>query len=167
MSYNEEDEKNFEWAVKKSYLENIEYMKQKIKEQGKKEVDGFFVKLLVAATKNIQIFINNVHVVYEDSSTNAKNGCFQVGANFSKLVFETELDRKSINDNIIHKLVKLEGLAVYMNVDSKTKKVEPIISFLLMYFLIYLYFRLDVYQFWKAVKLMKYWKVKYLPMDSL
>lgn len=28
--YNEEDEKRYEWALKKSYLENIENMKQKI-----------------------------------------------------------------------------------------------------------------------------------------
>ena len=32
VTFNEEEEKQFEWTTKKSYLENIENMKQKIKD---------------------------------------------------------------------------------------------------------------------------------------
>ena len=32
IDFNEEEEKQFEWALKKSYLENIENMKQRIKD---------------------------------------------------------------------------------------------------------------------------------------
>lgn len=123
ISYNEEDEKNFEWQLKKSCLENIESVKQKMKEQGKKEEDdGFLMKLLISAVKNIQISVTNVHICYEDSSTNP-TGSFQVGVSFSKLILQTDSSRKSDNDNLIHKIAKLQGFAVYMNVDSPTKQV--------------------------------------------
>ena len=84
--------------------------------ENKKEDDGFIMKLIFAAVKNIQIFVNNVHVCYEDSSTYRKN-VFQVGLTFSQLVFETENNpnKKSSNELIIHKLIKLEGLSIYLN----------------------------------------------------
>lgn len=85
------------------------------------------MKLVVAAVKNIQIFINNVHICYEDSTTHKEN-VFQVGVSLSKLVFETESNMKSANDNIINKLVKLEGFSLYMN----SKKVHIFLFFALL-----------------------------------
>ena len=74
------------------------------------------MKLVVAAIKNIQVSISNVHVCYEDSTTYRKN-VFQVGVSFSKLVFETEnlSAKKSTNELVINKLVKLEGFSFYLN----------------------------------------------------
>lgn len=58
-----------------------------------------------------------MHIVYEDSTT-CKNP-FQVGVNFSKLIFETEVDSVvQANDRIINKMVKLEGFSLYMNTKS-------------------------------------------------
>lgn len=132
ISYNEEDEKNFEWQLKKSCLENIEAVKQKMKEQGKKaEDDGFLMKLVISAVKNIQISVTNVHICYEDSSTNP-TGCFQIGVSFSKLILQTDSARKSDSDNIIHKIAKLKGFAVYMNVDSQTKQVGVFLNIALI-----------------------------------
>ncbi|KAJ6225422.1 hypothetical protein RDWZM_003967 [Blomia tropicalis] len=124
IKYDEEEEKRYEWNIKKAYLENIELMKQKIKDEAgaKNEDDGFVMKLIVAAVKNVQIFINNVHVCYEDSSS-YRNNVFQIGLSFSSLIFETETNKTNVkytNDQIIHKLVKLEGFSIYLN----SKKVK-------------------------------------------
>jgi len=81
------------------------------------EDDGFVMKIVVAAIKNIQINISNVHICYEDSTTYKEN-IFQLGVSFSKLVFETELNKKPekpANDNIINKMVKLDGFSIYLN----------------------------------------------------
>lgn len=85
--------------------------------ENKKADDGFLTKLIVTAIKNIQISINNVHVCFEDSTTNKRNP-FQLGVSFSQLLFETEdnPEKKSPNEQIIHKLIKLEGFSLYLNV---------------------------------------------------
>jgi vacuolar protein sorting-associated protein 13A/C len=69
--------------------------------------------------KNLQVFITNVHICYEDTISCPHNP-FQVGITLHKLVFETqnnEIQKKSIqdNDHIIYKLVTLEGLSFYWN----------------------------------------------------
>nr|XP_046914733.1 vacuolar protein sorting-associated protein 13-like [Dermatophagoides farinae] len=120
IAYNEKDEKDYEWQLKKSYLENIEQIKQKLEQESdgssKNEDDGFFMKLIAAAIKNIQIFISNIHVCYEDSTSSSRP--FQIGLVFSRLVFETESSNNVKNgsvDNIINKIIKLEGFAFYLN----------------------------------------------------
>jgi vacuolar protein sorting-associated protein 13A/C len=83
----------------------------------KKTDDSFATKFAAQIVKNLQVFITNVHICYEDSISWPQNP-FQVGLTLHKLVFETQNDGKSAkdsNDNIIYKLVTLEGLSFYWN----------------------------------------------------
>lgn len=75
--------------------------------------------------KNVQVTVENVHIVFEDSTTASKSP-LQVGVSFARLRFETEEfcrggGRRSPyqqKDLIIHKVVSLEGLSVYMNTEA-------------------------------------------------
>ena len=82
----------------------------------KKTDDSFGAKLAAQIVKNLQIFITNVHICYEDHISWPQNP-FQVGLTLHKLVFQTQNDeqKKNANENIIYKLVTLEGLSFYWN----------------------------------------------------
>lgn len=79
------------------------------------------MKIVVAAIKNIQISVSNVHLCFEDR-TSFRNNEFLFGASFSKLVFKTEnatdSNEHEANDNMIDKTVQLEGLSIYFNLNE-------------------------------------------------
>lgn len=118
VEYDEKEEQEYEWQLKKVYLQNIELIKLKIEEMsGKNEIkdDGFFMKLMAAAIKNIQIFINNVHLCYEDYTSSTLP--FQMGVSFTRLIFQTELELndKNSDKNLIKKIIKLDKFSFYLN----------------------------------------------------
>ena len=110
-----------------------------VEQLGKKENDGFLVKLFVTAIKNFQISVHNVHVLFEDSTTyGSKNRkVLQIGCFFSKLEFLTDdgnqesssssssnntttnnnntNNNNTNNDLLINKRISLDGFSVYMN----------------------------------------------------
>ncbi|CAG2100423.1 unnamed protein product [Medioppia subpectinata] len=144
-TYDDINEELIQWNDKQKQLEKIEDAKQRSKETStdskKKTDDSFGTKLVEQIIKNLQVFITNVHICYEDSISWPKNpfqnlqvfitnvhicyedsiswpkNPFQVGLTLHKLVFETQ-DNASTNDgneNIFYKLVTLEGLSFYWN----------------------------------------------------
>ncbi|XP_054161337.1 intermembrane lipid transfer protein Vps13-like [Oppia nitens] len=111
------------WTDKLKQLEKIEEAKQRTKDtNGKqdkndKNGDSFATKFAAQIVKNLQVFISNVHICYEDRISWPKNP-FQVGLTLHKLVFETkqsDVSSMAMNDNIICKLVSIEGLSFYWN----------------------------------------------------
>lgn len=83
--------------------------------EDKKTDDSFAAKLAAQIVKNLQVFITNIHICYEDQIS-WPNNPFQVGLTLHKLVFETQNNQKTeSNENVIYKLVTLEGLSFYWN----------------------------------------------------
>lgn len=140
LPYNETEEMKSEWLSKKAYLEEHEFARQQLAQdmkQAAKQSDSFFVNLIASVVQNMQISFENVHICYEDHSTSQGN-LFQVGLTLQKLIFETEPKKDKKTNDIIDKVVKLEGLSFYMNFNK---------VFGLEYF--YIYFKLDKSVSWK------------------
>ncbi|KRT85331.1 hypothetical protein AMK59_1583, partial [Oryctes borbonicus] len=117
-----EEKRSFD--AKQAELNRIEEAKKKETEERKKIDDTLVEKLTTQIIRNVQVSIKNIHIRYEDRVTNPGHP-FSMGVTLSKLIVQTTdadwiptvvyEDRADIK---IHKIVDLEGLAVYWNCDS-------------------------------------------------
>lgn len=79
---------------------------------------SFAIRLFSAAVSTLHVSVENVHVRYEDSSSNAENP-FAGGFTLDKLEFvTTDANFNPANsamplEGIVHKLLKVSGLAMY------------------------------------------------------
>eukprot|EP00111_Clytia_hemisphaerica_P024656 TCONS_00072678-protein len=123
IKYNEEREEKSKHDKKQQQIHNIEEARQreedKKKGAKKEESDGFAEKLATNVIKNLQVTIKNIHVRYEDSISDV-NGPFSVGLTMESLTAQTtdeDFVPKIIKESVslIHKMVKLDNLALYWN----------------------------------------------------
>ncbi|XP_078809182.1 intermembrane lipid transfer protein VPS13A isoform X3 [Oryzias latipes] len=120
----EKEEKQLQEARQRE-LQRIEDTKRKAAEQDdpqQEKQDSFMEKLVTQVIKNLQVKIANIHVRYEDNVTNPK--CpLSFGVSLKNLSLQTSdknwkpslLDE---NARLFFKLVKLENLFAYWNVNS-------------------------------------------------
>ncbi|XP_024132153.1 vacuolar protein sorting-associated protein 13A isoform X3 [Oryzias melastigma] len=120
----EKEEKQLQEARQRE-LQRIEDTKRKAAEQEdpqQEKQDSFMEKLVTQVIKNLQVKISNIHVRYEDNVTNSK--CpLSFGVSLKNLSLQTAdknwkpslLDE---NSRLFFKLVKLENLFAYWNVNS-------------------------------------------------
>ncbi|RWS27208.1 vacuolar protein sorting-associated protein 13A-like protein, partial [Leptotrombidium deliense] len=127
-SYDEEYEEERIQAEKQKQLQNIDDAIKKAalssvssEKSDEPKSDDFVTKTVAQIVKNLEITIENVHIVYEDKFTCPKVP-FAAGITLSKLLFKTEPSLQttakftsSKPDNCIFKQVKLEYLSAYWN----------------------------------------------------
>ncbi|XP_065656239.1 intermembrane lipid transfer protein VPS13A isoform X1 [Hydra vulgaris] len=140
IKYNKEKEEKDEFERKKRQIENIEEArrveeeKKKAKSEQKEDQDSFVEKLATNIIKNLQVTIKNIHIRYEDS-TSDPTAPFAVGVTLGSLTalttddnFVPQVIKESLT--IINKLLKLDYLALYWNskenshLDEKEKWLE-------------------------------------------
>ncbi|XP_066022145.1 intermembrane lipid transfer protein VPS13A-like [Pocillopora verrucosa] len=126
VKYNAEKEEKAKQERKQRQLEAVELTWQieveKKKENGlqkDEKSDSFVEKLAMQIVKNLQVFVRNIHIRYEDSVTNP-SAPFSIGVTLENLSAEStdEHWKPSIvgkKVKIVHKLVKLDSLAIYWN----------------------------------------------------
>ncbi|XP_033475720.2 intermembrane lipid transfer protein VPS13A isoform X1 [Epinephelus lanceolatus] len=120
----DKEEKQLQEARQRE-LQRIEETKLKAAEQEDPSVekqDTFVEKLVTQVIKNLQVKISNIHVRYEDDVTNP-NCPLSFGVSLKKLSLQTSdknwnpslLDE---NSRLFYKLVQLDSLFAYWNVNS-------------------------------------------------
>ncbi|XP_041793933.1 vacuolar protein sorting-associated protein 13A isoform X1 [Chelmon rostratus] len=120
----EKEEKQLQEARQRE-LQRIEETKLKAAEQENPKLekqDTFVEKLVTQVIKNLQVKISNIHVRYEDDVTNP-NCPLSFGVSLKNLSLQTSdenwnpslLDE---NSRLFFKLVQLDNLFAYWNVDS-------------------------------------------------
>lgn len=134
--YDEETEIERAWQIKKNQLilhettkKNLEAQaEQKLKKLNEvaQEDDGFATKLAAQVIRNVQIFVNNIHIVYEDRFTDPSVP-FQVGLTLKSSVFQT-VDDSATNQNnkysdihkkeLVFKVTEINHLAAYFNCEN-------------------------------------------------
>eukprot|EP00058_Branchiostoma_floridae_P017686 XP_002603175.1 hypothetical protein BRAFLDRAFT_226506 [Branchiostoma floridae] len=125
MKYDAEKERKMKQESKKKELERIEEAQIKEAEKNKNQdnkQDTFAEKLATQIVRNLQIKIRDIHIRYEDTVT-FPGKPFSVGVTLQNLSFQTtDQNWKPCilkdSDIIIYKLVSLDALAVYWNVNS-------------------------------------------------
>lgn len=133
VTYNEEKEEKAREEKKQRQLEAVE-LARKLEEEKKNNVsqkgeksDSFVEKLSMQIVKNLQISVRNIHVRYEDSVTNPSSP-FSIGVTLENL------SAKSTDENwvpaivsssvqLVHKLMKLDSLALYWNTNDDFGKL--------------------------------------------
>ncbi|EDO34505.1 predicted protein [Nematostella vectensis] len=135
IHYNAEKEEKAQQEKKKRQLEAIE-LARKLEEEKKKAVsdkeskedkDSFVEKLAMQVVKNLQIYISNIHVRYEDTVTHPD-------APFSLGITLENLSAQSTDENwipsivgtsvkIVHKLMELNSLSMYWNTGDDIGKL--------------------------------------------
>ncbi|XP_078667153.1 intermembrane lipid transfer protein VPS13A-like isoform X3 [Branchiostoma floridae x Branchiostoma belcheri] len=127
MKYDAEKERKMKQETKKKELERIEEAQIKEAEKNKNKddkQDTFVEKLATQIVRNLQIKIRDIHIRYEDTVT-FPGKPFSVGVTLQNLSFQTtDQNWKPCilkdSDIIIYKLVSLDSLALYWNVNSAT-----------------------------------------------
>ncbi|GAB6032241.1 hypothetical protein CHUAL_010881 [Chamberlinius hualienensis] len=117
-AYNEELDLRLQNAKKQHILNSVDNFP--ISPSECKEKLGILEKILFAAVDNIQVFITNIHICYQDSGEFTKQPGFVFGvllhsANVETTNHKWRSGHVDINQNSIFKLVKLESLSVYWN----------------------------------------------------
>jgi len=125
---------------KQAKLHIQELIRNKVKEIGSKSTTnsnkedtdtgsgGFGSKLLSTVIDNLQLYIDSVHIRFEDK---ADKNWFAVGVTLNKLTTEST-DEKWIptflknESSIIHKIIDLDQLSVYWNSDTKPLKYSSL-----------------------------------------
>lgn len=135
--YDEDIEAERAWQAKKKQLNIIEATKRSLDisaDQKRKnfnevaqEDDGFVTKLAAQVIRNVQILVNNIHIVYEDKFTNSLNP-FQIGLTLNKIVFQTVDDITSSHEKdkysetqkneLIFKVTSIDYLSIYFNCEK-------------------------------------------------
>ncbi|XP_067886095.1 vacuolar protein sorting-associated protein 13A [Heterodontus francisci] len=126
IKYDAEKEELQLQEIKQRELQRIEEAKQKVadKENPKEEKqDTFIEKLITQVIKNLQVKITNIHIRYEDDIT-AKDSPLSFGISLQNLSLETtdEQWNPCLHDqceHVFNKLVRLDYLCVYWNVNTK------------------------------------------------
>ncbi|KAM9475939.1 intermembrane lipid transfer protein VPS13A isoform 2-T2 [Clarias gariepinus] len=127
----EKEEKQLQEARQRE-LQRIEETKLKVAEQENPKTekqDTFVEKLVTQVIKNLQVKISNIHIRYEDSVTNP-NSPLSFGVSLQNLSLQTAdanwkpclLDEKA---KLFFKLVRLDNLFAYWNVNSELYSVHP------------------------------------------
>ncbi|XP_078488889.1 intermembrane lipid transfer protein VPS13A-like [Ciona intestinalis] len=122
-TYDEAAELKLESDAKQEKLKEIMELESKQASGKEESQDGFVEKLTSQIIRNVQIRIQNIHMRYEDQSTNTQHP-FAAGVKLKNLHFETTdenwiptlLDAPVEN---IYKLVDLQGLSLYWNASPK------------------------------------------------
>ncbi|CAH1251543.1 VPS13A [Branchiostoma lanceolatum] len=125
MKYDAEKERKMKQESKKKELERIEEAQIKEAEKNKNKddkQDTFAEKLATQIVRNLQIKIRDIHIRYEDTVT-FPGKPFSLGVTLANLSFQTtDQNWKPCilkdSDIIIYKLVSLDALAVYWNVNT-------------------------------------------------
>ncbi|XP_068741113.1 intermembrane lipid transfer protein VPS13A-like [Montipora capricornis] len=133
VTYNEEKEEKAKQEKKQRQLEAVE-LARKLEEEKKKNVskkdeksDSFVEKLAMQIVKNLQISVRNIHIRYEDSVTNPSSP-FSIGVTLENLSAESTDENwipaiVSSSVQLVHKLVKLDSLALYWNTRDNIGKL--------------------------------------------
>uniref|UniRef100_A0A6I8N041 Vacuolar protein sorting 13 homolog C n=2 Tax=Ornithorhynchus anatinus TaxID=9258 RepID=A0A6I8N041_ORNAN len=124
IKYDAEKEEKYLQDVKQRELSRIEEALQKAAEKDKpKEAkkDTFLEKLATQVIKNVQVKITDIHVKYEDDITDPKRP-LSIGMTLGELSLLTANENWTpciLNEaaKIIYKLVRLDSLSVYWNVN--------------------------------------------------
>ncbi|XP_062855375.1 vacuolar protein sorting-associated protein 13A isoform X2 [Trichomycterus rosablanca] len=127
----EKEEKQLQEARQRE-LQRIEETKQKAAERENPKTekqDTFVEKLVTQVIKNLQVKISNIHIRYEDAVTNP-NVPLSFGVSLQNLSLQTAdenwkpclLDEKA---KLFFKLVRLDNLFAYWNVNSELYSVHP------------------------------------------
>ncbi|XP_064629495.1 intermembrane lipid transfer protein VPS13A-like isoform X5 [Lineus longissimus] len=116
--YDPEKEKRLLNAIKKQKLEVLESASL-INDDEKGEDPGFFEKLGATIINNIQVFVKNIHIRYEDKVTNPDHP-FAFGVILRNLSAETtnsqwEVTQIDANTKTIHKVVSMSDFGAYWN----------------------------------------------------
>lgn len=123
VNYNAEKQEKVELDIKKAELAKVEEAKKRELEKDKPKADKSFTEKMVAQIiNNVQIRIKNVHIRYEDRTTSTIP--FALGVTLSSLeVHTTDLnwEKAFLSEALskVFKVAKLNGLAVYMNCNTK------------------------------------------------
>ncbi|XP_078070643.1 intermembrane lipid transfer protein VPS13A isoform X2 [Mustelus asterias] len=134
IKYDAEKEELQLQELKQRELQRIEDAKQKVadKENPKEEQQDTFVeKLITQVIKNLQVKITNIHIRYEDDITN-HDSPLSFGISLQNLSLETTDERWNpcLHDqceHVFNKLVRLDYLCAYWNVNTKMySKSSPI-----------------------------------------
>ncbi|KAL9987727.1 hypothetical protein ACROYT_G002078, partial [Oculina patagonica] len=133
VKYNAEKEEKAKQEKKQRQLDAVELARQ-LEEEKKKNApqkddksDGFVEKLAMQIVKNLQISVRNIHIRYEDSVTNP-SAPFSIGVTLENLSAQST-DEKWIPSivgtsvTLVHKLVKLDSLALYWNTKDDIGKL--------------------------------------------
>ncbi|XP_041042655.1 vacuolar protein sorting-associated protein 13A isoform X2 [Carcharodon carcharias] len=126
IQYDAEKEELQLQELKQRELQRIEEAKQKVadKENPKEEKQDTFVeKIITQVIKNLQVKITNIHIRYEDDITN-QDSPLSFGISLQNLSLETTDERWNpcLHDqceHVFNKLVRLDYLCVYWNVNTK------------------------------------------------
>ncbi|XP_067839210.1 vacuolar protein sorting-associated protein 13A isoform X2 [Heptranchias perlo] len=126
VKYDAEKEELQLQEIKQRELQRIEEAKQKVanKENPKEEKqDTFIEKLVTQVIKNLQVKITNIHIRYEDDITN-QGSPLSFGVSLQNLSLQTadEHWKPCLHDqceHVFNKLVRLDYLCAYWNVNTK------------------------------------------------
>ncbi|KAI8057703.1 hypothetical protein BDF22DRAFT_772292 [Syncephalis plumigaleata] len=137
-TYNEEEEKKKAFQQKMSRLETAEMLQPKASTQSQEESmksDSFTTQLVTKIVDNLQISISNIHIRYEDNVSHPGH-MFALGITLHKLSAQSTDANWNVTfiehaSDTIHKLCKLECLAVYFNTEthSLAGQRDPIETF--------------------------------------
>eukprot|EP00026_Physarum_polycephalum_P000020 Phypoly_transcript_00020.p1 GENE.Phypoly_transcript_00020~~Phypoly_transcript_00020.p1 ORF type:complete len:3396 (+),score=660.90 Phypoly_transcript_00020:132-10319(+) len=124
FKYDEEAERKKALEIKKKQIENFELMQSLKAEDGEKDgkKDSFTTKLVTKIVDNLQIYINKVHIRYEDTKDDKT---FALGITLSKIsANSTDENWKSCFLDIDstatrHKLAEMNDLSVYLDPNAK------------------------------------------------
>ncbi|XP_032870852.1 vacuolar protein sorting-associated protein 13C isoform X2 [Amblyraja radiata] len=125
IQYDAEKEEKQLQENKQKELQRIEEALEKAARKGKEKEekkDTFGEKLATQVIKNLQIKITSIHIRYEDAITDASSP-ISVGVTLAELSLQTADECwtpciLSDNAKIIYKLVRLDCLSAYWNVNS-------------------------------------------------
>ncbi|XP_026537812.1 vacuolar protein sorting-associated protein 13C [Notechis scutatus] len=126
IKYDAEKEEKYLQDNKQKELSRIEEALQKSAEKDKpkeQKKDTFLEKLATQVIKNVQVKITGIHIRYEDDITDPKQP-ISLGMTLAELSLQTTNENWTpciLNEaaRIIYKLLSLDSLSVYWNVESE------------------------------------------------
>ncbi|ORX96417.1 hypothetical protein K493DRAFT_329607 [Basidiobolus meristosporus CBS 931.73] len=126
-TYDPEEEEEREQALKQQRLTSYEDLQAQSRKANPAEdfkSMSFTMQLVTKIVDNLQVSINNIHIRYEDKTSNPKRP-FAFGMTLSELsAVSTNADWQEVfvdqSFDKIHKLLKLESLTVYWNTRIET-----------------------------------------------
>ncbi|XP_072932453.1 intermembrane lipid transfer protein VPS13A-like [Epargyreus clarus] len=128
--FDPEREKRLTRAAKRKILQDLEAESEILKGP-----QNFFENLFTAIVNNLQIYIRNVHVRYEDSIS-SKDGPLACGLCLQSLSIETTNSKwkpsvTPVNASTVYQMMRIESLSLYWNPtataldDTETAQITP------------------------------------------
>ncbi|XP_038046817.1 vacuolar protein sorting-associated protein 13C-like isoform X3 [Patiria miniata] len=128
IKYDAEKDAKQKFEVKQRTLQRVEDTKQKEKEreEGKEKdpkADSFVEKMATQVIKNLQVKVADIHLRYEDKTTNP-DAPFSIGATLHNISLKTtDTNWKECladaSTKLIYKMLRLDCLSVYWNCNSE------------------------------------------------